>query len=127
MRFSLMTTKATAASGAKKVERDERVQRVHSIEEFDEALQAAKDKLVVVEYATSDNTESSDIYPFLVDLSRTCNDVEFLLVIFRIISNNSRAPQSIVVILFQKEKQVNVMIHILKLTNMTISLNWLYT
>lgn len=71
-------TKATAASGTKK--KDERVQRVHSIEEFDEALKTAKDKLVVVEYATSDSSESSEIYPFLVELSRTCNDVEFLLV-----------------------------------------------
>ncbi|PNY14915.1 thioredoxin-like protein CDSP32 chloroplastic-like [Trifolium pratense] len=76
-------TKATAAppSGAEAAKKkDERVQRVHSIEEFDEALQSAKDKLVVVEYATSDDSESIEIYPFLVDLSRTCNDVKFLLV-----------------------------------------------
>lgn len=73
-------TKATATSGAKKVERHERVQRVHSIEEFDQALQTAKNKLVVVEYAARDSEESSEIYPFLVELSRTCNDVEFLLV-----------------------------------------------
>jgi ribosome-binding factor A len=77
-------TKATAAppSGAEAAakKKDERVQRVHSIEEFDEALQSAKDKLVVVEYATSEDTESIEIYPFLVDLSRTCNDVKFLLV-----------------------------------------------
>lgn len=77
----VVITKATgtAASDAKK-KKDERVQRVHSIEEFDAALQSAKDKLVVVEYATSDDSESIEIYPFLVDLSRTCNDVEFLLV-----------------------------------------------
>ncbi|KAJ1424195.1 Thioredoxin-like superfamily [Sesbania bispinosa] len=80
LRASNFITKATAAPGAKKAPRDERVQRVHSIEEFDTALQAAKDKLVVVEYATSDSSESSEIYPFLVELSRTCNDVEFLLV-----------------------------------------------
>ncbi|KAJ1425106.1 Thioredoxin-like superfamily [Sesbania bispinosa] len=80
LRASNFITKATAAPGAKKAQRDERVQRVHSIEEFDTALQAAKDKLVVVEYATSDSSESSEIYPFLVELSRTCNDVEFLLV-----------------------------------------------
>ncbi|GAU12234.1 hypothetical protein TSUD_02010 [Trifolium subterraneum] len=80
----LSITKATAAppSGAEAAakKKDERVQRVHSIEEFDEALQSAKDKLVVVEYATSDDSESIEIYPFLVDLSRTCNDVKFLLV-----------------------------------------------
>lgn len=73
-------TKATAASGARKVESDERVQQVHSIEEFDEALRLAKNKLVVVEYAASHSFESSKIYPFMVDLSRTCNDVDFILV-----------------------------------------------
>ncbi|KEH40241.1 thioredoxin-like protein CDSP32, chloroplastic [Medicago truncatula] len=80
-RRRVVITKATgtAASDAKK-KKDARVQRVHSIEEFDEALESAKDKLVVVEYATSDDSESIEIYPFLVDLSRTCNDVEFLLV-----------------------------------------------
>ncbi|XP_027330045.1 thioredoxin-like protein CDSP32, chloroplastic [Abrus precatorius] len=72
--------KATAASGAKKTEKEERVQRVHSIEEFDEALQMAKNKLVVVEYAASDSLESSQIYPFMVELSRSCSDVEFILV-----------------------------------------------
>jgi len=75
-----LVTKATAAPGTKKARRDERVQKVHSIEEFDEALRTAKNKLVVVEYAASDSSESSQIYPFMVELSRTCNDVEFLLV-----------------------------------------------
>lgn len=75
-----LITRATAAPGAKKAKRDERVQKVHSIEEFDEALRSAKDRLVVVEYACRDSDESSQIYPFMVDLSRTCNDVEFLLV-----------------------------------------------
>ncbi|CAI8606492.1 unnamed protein product [Vicia faba] len=74
----VVITKATAAPGAKK--KDERVQKVHSIQEFDQALESAKDKLVVVEYATKENPESTEIYPFLVDLSRTCNDVEFILV-----------------------------------------------
>ena len=74
-------TKAAAASGTtKKVESDERVQRVHSIEEFDEALRMAKNKLVVVEYAASHSDLSRKIYPSMVELSRTCNDVEFLLV-----------------------------------------------
>lgn len=59
----------------------QRVQRVHNIEEFDKALKAAKDKLVVVEFATSDSDQSIQIYPFMVELSRTCNDVEFLLVL----------------------------------------------
>ncbi|MQI32300.1 hypothetical protein EI016_24285, partial [Escherichia coli] len=72
-----LITKATAAN---KVERDERVQKVRSIEEFDEALRTAKDKLVVVEYAARNSFESSNIYPFMVNLSRTCSDVEFLLV-----------------------------------------------
>ncbi|KAK9109348.1 hypothetical protein Sjap_017408 [Stephania japonica] len=59
---------------------DERVRQVHSVEEFDEALRQAKNKLVVVEYAASHSYHSKQIYPFMVDLSRTCNDVEFLLV-----------------------------------------------
>lgn len=69
-----------AASGTKKVKTDDRVQQVHSIEEFDEALRTAKNKLVVVEYAASHSLQSSKIYPFMVDLSRTCSDVEFILV-----------------------------------------------
>ena len=73
-------TKATAAPGTKKAPSDDRVQQVHSIEEFDEALRMAKNKLVVVEYAASHSYHSSKIYPFMVDLSRSCNDVEFILV-----------------------------------------------
>lgn len=72
--------KATAAPGTKKATSDERVQKIHSIEEFDEALKLAKNKLVVVEFASSTSVSSSNIYPFMVDLSRQCNDVEFLLV-----------------------------------------------
>jgi len=80
---TLFTTKASAAtpkqtSNASKS--DERVQKVHSIQEFDDALQAAKNRLVVVEFAARNSEESSQIYPFMVDLSRTCNDVEFILV-----------------------------------------------
>ncbi|KAL6982645.1 Thioredoxin-like protein cdsp32, chloroplastic [Sarracenia purpurea var. burkii] len=77
---NLFATKATAASKTKKAASDERVQQVHSIEEFDEALKTAKNKLVVVEYAASHSYHSRKIYPFVVDLSRTCSDVEFLLV-----------------------------------------------
>ncbi|KAL2512813.1 Thioredoxin-like protein CDSP32 [Abeliophyllum distichum] len=77
---SIFIPKAAAASGVKKVSSDERVQQVHSIEEFDEALRSAKNRLVVVEYAASHSFQSSKIYPFMVDLSRTCNDVDFLLV-----------------------------------------------
>ncbi|KAF2298008.1 hypothetical protein GH714_006951 [Hevea brasiliensis] len=74
------TIKATAAQGTKKPARDERVQQIHSKEDFDEALKKAKSRLVVVEYAASHSTHSSKIYPFMVQLSRTCNDVDFLLV-----------------------------------------------
>uniref|UniRef100_A0A5B7BE72 Thioredoxin domain-containing protein n=1 Tax=Davidia involucrata TaxID=16924 RepID=A0A5B7BE72_DAVIN len=74
------TVKATAASKTKKADSDERVVQIHSVEEFDEALRMAKNKLVVVEYAASHSIRSSKIYPFMVDLSRTCSDVEFLLV-----------------------------------------------
>ncbi|GKU90167.1 hypothetical protein SLEP1_g4203 [Rubroshorea leprosula] len=72
--------KATAAPGTKNAPRDERVKKVHSIEELDEVLKSAKNKLVVVEYAESQSLQSSKIYPFMVELSRTCNDVEFVLV-----------------------------------------------
>lgn len=60
--------------------KDERVQQVHTIAEFDEALRLAEDKLVVVEYAASHSYHSKRIYPFMVDLSRTCPDVRFILV-----------------------------------------------
>ncbi|KAM0949804.1 putative monodehydroascorbate reductase (NADH) [Dioscorea sansibarensis] len=71
-----------SASGAatRKVERDERVKKVHTIEEFNDALRSAKNRLVVVEYAASHSPDSQRIYPFLVELSRTCGDVDFLLV-----------------------------------------------
>lgn len=73
------TVKATAAP-TKKAGSDERVKKVHSIEEFDEALRTAKNRLVVVEFAASDSDQSRQIYPFMVDLSRQCSDVEFILV-----------------------------------------------
>ncbi|GAA0183286.1 hypothetical protein Leryth_019746 [Lithospermum erythrorhizon] len=79
----LFTVKATSAASPdvkKAKNKEERVQKVHSADEFDAALQAAKNKLVVVEYATKDSDQSNQIYPFLVELSKTCNDVDFLLV-----------------------------------------------
>lgn len=77
---SKFSPRATAAPGVQKPQSDERVKQVHSIEEFDEALRSAKNRLVVVEYAARDSESSSKIYPFMVDLSRNCNDVDFLLV-----------------------------------------------
>lgn len=41
---------------------------------------SAKNKLVVVEFATSRDDQSRNIYPTMVQLSRTCSDVEFVLV-----------------------------------------------
>ncbi|CAN7130423.1 unnamed protein product [Brassica rapa subsp. narinosa] len=82
-RFSAVNVKASAASSGKvgtPAIKDEKVQKIHSGEEFDEALKKAKNKLVVVEFATSKSDQSSKIYPFMVELSRTCNDVDFLLV-----------------------------------------------
>ncbi|EHA8591972.1 Thioredoxin-like protein CDSP32, chloroplastic [Cocos nucifera] len=76
--------RATAAtSGTQKqpsIESEERVQQVHTIAEFDAALRSAKNKLVVVEYAASHSPSSRRIYPCMVELSRTCGDVVFLLV-----------------------------------------------
>uniref|UniRef100_A0A1J3JQB5 Thioredoxin-like protein CDSP32, chloroplastic n=1 Tax=Noccaea caerulescens TaxID=107243 RepID=A0A1J3JQB5_NOCCA len=60
--------------------KDEKVLKIHSGEEFDEALKNAKTKLVVAEFATSKSDQSNQIYPFMVELSKTCNDVVFLLV-----------------------------------------------
>ncbi|XP_009620053.1 thioredoxin-like protein CDSP32, chloroplastic [Nicotiana tomentosiformis] len=81
-RRSLLVTKATAASGVeKKANKDERVVKVNSKEELDEALSKAKNRLVVVEFAGKDSERSKNIYPFMVNLSKTCNDVDFLLVI----------------------------------------------
>lgn len=78
----LLITKATAAPNVeKKVNKSERVQKVNSMEELDEALKKSKDRLVVVEYAGKDSERSKNIYPFMVNLSKTCNDVDFLLVI----------------------------------------------
>ncbi|KAK3127013.1 hypothetical protein QOZ80_7AG0566930 [Eleusine coracana subsp. coracana] len=58
----------------------ERVVQVHGIDEFDAALRAAKNRLVVVEFAASHSASSSRMYPSMVQLSRTCGDVDFLLV-----------------------------------------------
>lgn len=75
------TVRATAApSRTKRTESDERVKKIHNIEEFDEALRLAKNKLVVVEFAALHSDSSRQIYPFMVDLSRQCSDVDFLLV-----------------------------------------------
>ncbi|KAF3517967.1 hypothetical protein DY000_02064034 [Brassica cretica] len=81
--FSAVKVKAGAASPGKvgtPAVNDEKVQKIHSGEEFDEALKKAKNKLVVVEFATSKSDQSNKIYPFMVELSRACNDVDFLLV-----------------------------------------------
>ncbi|KAK4276482.1 hypothetical protein QN277_014625 [Acacia crassicarpa] len=78
--YTRFITRATTAPGAKKLQSDERVQKVHSIEEFDQALRSAKNRLVVVEFASRDSDESSKIYPFMAELSRSCGDVDFLLV-----------------------------------------------
>ncbi|KAL1190067.1 Thioredoxin-like protein CDSP32 [Cardamine amara subsp. amara] len=81
--FSAVKVKAGAASPGKvgsPAAKDEKVLKIHSGEEFDEALKNAKSKLVVAEFATSKSDQSNKIYPFMVELSRTCNDVVFLLV-----------------------------------------------
>lgn len=56
------------------------MQKIHTIEQFNSALKSAKNKLVVVEFATRENDQSKKIYPFMVNLSRTCSDVEFILI-----------------------------------------------
>ncbi|KAI3844458.1 hypothetical protein MKX03_022590 [Papaver bracteatum] len=76
-------TKATMTTTKKGKSSNERgknaitLVQVHSIEEFDEALHTARDKLVV---AASYSKHNHKIYPFMEDLSRRCNDVDFFLV-----------------------------------------------
>ncbi|KAI3858673.1 hypothetical protein MKX03_027376 [Papaver bracteatum] len=69
--------KSIITSTKKEKSNNERVQQVHSIEEFDEALHTTRDKLVV---AASYSKHNPKIYPFMADLSRRCNDAEFILV-----------------------------------------------
>lgn len=73
---SPVVEKKSAAAG-----RDDRVIQIHTVEEFDTALVDAKSKLVVVEYAAIHSENSKKIYPAMVDLSRTCQDTVFLLVL----------------------------------------------
>ncbi|KAI3966767.1 hypothetical protein MKW92_020642 [Papaver armeniacum] len=74
---SNLGTKAIITATKKGKSSNERVQQVHSIEEFDQALHTARDKLVV---AASYSKHNHKIYPFMADLSRRCNDAEFVLV-----------------------------------------------
>ncbi|XP_072960168.1 thioredoxin-like protein CDSP32, chloroplastic [Typha angustifolia] len=80
LRLPLRLARASQAQKSAPVTSDERVQQVHTIAEFEDALRAAKNRLVVVEYAASNSPNSRKIYPFMVELSRTCSDVDFLLV-----------------------------------------------
>ncbi|KAI3848158.1 hypothetical protein MKX03_012331 [Papaver bracteatum] len=59
---------------------NEKVQQVHNIEDFDVALQTTRDKIVVVIFTASHGKHNRKIYPFIVDLSKRCNDVEFVIV-----------------------------------------------
>ncbi|KAI5083762.1 hypothetical protein GOP47_0003505 [Adiantum capillus-veneris] len=61
-------------------EQDAKVIQVHTVKEFDAALEAAKNKLVVVEYAASHSPNSRKIYPSMVELSLACQDAVFILV-----------------------------------------------
>lgn len=80
---SSAATKTDSASGgtAKAKKEEDKVLHVHSVVEFETALREAKQKLVVVEFAASTSKQSSEMYPFMVNLSKTCNDVVFLLVL----------------------------------------------
>ncbi|KAH7282846.1 hypothetical protein KP509_35G049800 [Ceratopteris richardii] len=74
---------ATPSTGTTKrniYEEDAKVIQVHTIKEFDDALEAAKSKLVVVEYAASHSPNSRKIYPAMVELSLACQDAVFILV-----------------------------------------------
>ncbi|KAI3783621.1 hypothetical protein L1987_42705 [Smallanthus sonchifolius] len=74
-------TDSSGGGAAKTNKEEDKVQHIHSVAEFEAALRDAKQKLVVVEFAARNSKQSSEIYPFMVNLSRTCNDVVFLLVL----------------------------------------------
>ncbi|GAB4832971.1 Thioredoxin-like protein cdsp32, chloroplastic [Ancistrocladus abbreviatus] len=80
-RINFVPKATTTSLGTKEAKSDERVKKINNLQEFDEALNLAKNRLVVVEYASSESYESNKIYPFMVELSKSCNDVIFLLVI----------------------------------------------
>ncbi|GJR03294.1 hypothetical protein Tco_0526278, partial [Tanacetum coccineum] len=67
---SSAATKADSAGGgtAKGNKEHDKVLRVHSVVEFETALREAKQKLVVVEFAASNSKQSSEMYPFMVNL-----------------------------------------------------------
>lgn len=77
---SLGTAQVPKSDEKAKYEEDAKVVQVHTIKEFDDALTAAKSRLVVVEYAASHSANSRKIYPSMVELSLTCQDAVFLLV-----------------------------------------------
>ena len=60
--------------------RDDRVEEIHTVEEFDAAIKNAGRKLVVVEFAGLQSKRSRNIYPAMVELSRTSQNAVFLLV-----------------------------------------------
>jgi hypothetical protein len=74
------TPAAAAPSSDVKDGRDDRVEEIRTVEEFDAAIKNAGRKLVVVEYAGSKSKNSRNIYPAMVDLSRTSQNAVFLLV-----------------------------------------------
>ncbi|OAE18924.1 hypothetical protein AXG93_1976s1300 [Marchantia polymorpha subsp. ruderalis] len=74
------SVKAPVLPGIGSVPKD-RVKHITTVEEFDEALRLAKNKLVVVEYAATHSANSRKIYPAMVELSKSCQDVVFLLVL----------------------------------------------
>jgi hypothetical protein len=63
------TEKAAPNKDRQQGKDDKRVVQVHDVEEFDAALTAAKNRLVVVEFAASHSASSSRIYPTMVQLT----------------------------------------------------------
>ncbi|KAG0631267.1 hypothetical protein M758_1G239500 [Ceratodon purpureus] len=74
------TSPTAAPSSDVKDGRDDRVVQIHTVEEFDAAIKNAGKKLVVVEYAGLKSKNSRNIYPAMVDMSRTSQNAVFLLV-----------------------------------------------
>jgi thiol-disulfide isomerase/thioredoxin len=80
LRICAAASPTAAPSSGVKDGRDDRVVQIHTAAEFDAAIKNAGRKLVVVEYAGSKSKNSRNIYPAMVDLSRTSQNAVFLLV-----------------------------------------------
>ncbi|XP_002964645.2 thioredoxin-like protein CDSP32, chloroplastic [Selaginella moellendorffii] len=75
------TSSAKGNKGNGSATKEDPVKMISTELEFQAMLRDAGEKLVVVEYAESHSVNSKRIYPAMVELSRTCPDVVFRLIL----------------------------------------------